>query len=98
MDFKYKCFKCEREFDDEKKILSHLKFEHFIRNNAEEMKCLLKGNYCTDTFYQYTQLKLHIKKCKNISCSENKTESTSSVLNSSKDVAEIELNNDVRIS
>lgn len=94
MDLKYECFKCPREFSEEKTIISHLKFDHFIRNNTEEMKCLLKGNSCQDTFYQYNQLKLHIKKCKNIKSNDHKPDSICSVLN----LNTLELDNDVRIS
>lgn len=101
MDFKYKCFKCLREFSEEKLIISHLKFDHFIRNNTEEMKCLLKGNSCPDVFFQYNQLKTHIKKCKNIQSYDHKTHSIDtdcSVSNLSEAMDKIEINNDVRIS
>lgn len=63
MDFKYKCFKCGAEFNEEKYIISHLKVIHFIKDNSEPIKCSVGGNYCPMVFYKFSQLKQHMKKC-----------------------------------
>lgn len=63
MDYKYKCFKCRKEFDDIKFIISHLKLTHFIRNFTEVMKCSVTGNQCTQEFYKFSELKSHMIDC-----------------------------------
>lgn len=59
----YKCFLCTKEFKDEKTIFAHIKFNHFIRDNTIEMKCLVTGNSCTNSYSSYASLKSHLKRC-----------------------------------
>lgn len=61
MDFR--CFLCPKKFIAEKTIISHLKFDHFVKDNTIEMKCLVKGDLCSARFYTYSSLKSHLKKC-----------------------------------
>lgn len=63
MECVYKCYLCSKEFKDESIIVSHIKFNHFIKENTVEMKCLVKGNSCADGFYTFASLKSHLKKC-----------------------------------
>lgn len=71
MDYIFKCFLCQKEFGCEKVIISHLKFEHFLKDNTSEMKCVIKGRSCAEVFFTYSSLKLHLKKCvKNINQSD----------------------------
>lgn len=63
MECVYKCFLCTKEFNDEKIIVAHIKFNHFIKDNTIQMKCLVKGNSCTNGFYSFATLKSHLKQC-----------------------------------
>lgn len=63
MECVYKCYLCSKEFEEEKIIVSHIKFNHFIKENTVEMKCLVKGNSCHNGFYTFASLKSHLKKC-----------------------------------
>lgn len=63
MECVYKCYLCSKEFKEEKIIVSHIKFNHFIKENTVEMKCLVKGNSCHNGFYTFASLKSHLKKC-----------------------------------
>lgn len=60
MSNNYECFLCRCKFDNEKSAISHLKLNHFIRDNTVEIKCLLN---CDEVFYKFDQLKKHLKKC-----------------------------------
>lgn len=62
----FKCFKCGKEFEDIKYIISHLKLNHFIRNDTVPMKCLVKGNICSEEFFCFKKLKSHVKMCQPI--------------------------------
>lgn len=64
MDFIFKYFLCSEEFKTEKVIISHLKIDHFLRENTSEIKCVVKGKCCSDVFFTYSSLKLHLKKYK----------------------------------
>lgn len=59
----FECFKCGKTFDEFRFILSHLKLNHFIKNNTVPMKCLVPGNFCTEEFYCFNRLKSHVKNC-----------------------------------
>lgn len=63
MECIFKCYLCSKEYKTEKLIISHLKLDHFIKNNTVEMKCLINGNSCENGFYKFDQLKNHMKKC-----------------------------------
>lgn len=63
MDYIFQCFLCPKEFKNEKVIVSHLKIDHFLRENSSEIKCVIKGKCCSDVFFTYSSLKLHLKKC-----------------------------------
>ena len=67
---------CKKEFKDEKTIIAHLKFDHFIKNNAE-IKCLVKANSCSNKFHSFASLKSHLQKC-----SKKNTESQTLFFNS----------------
>lgn len=60
----FECFICGKEFADLKYIISHLKLNHFIKNDTVPMKCLVAGNICTEEFYRFNELKAHLKNCK----------------------------------
>ena len=90
MDFIFKCFLCEKEFKQEKIVISHLKLDHFVKENTIEIKCVVKGKSCSAGFYTYSSLKSHMKKClqnaiKIDVCNVNKQ--TEKELNFSKDVS-----------
>lgn len=57
------CFLCGKEFDNIKFIILHLKVNHFIKDETIPIKCLVAGNICTDEFYSFTKLKIHMKNC-----------------------------------
>lgn len=61
----FKCFKCLAVFDDTNLIITHLKYIHLLRDNVDELKCVVKGNNCVEIFYTYRKLKQHIKSCEN---------------------------------
>lgn len=63
MDTIFKCFACEKKFKDVKVTIDHLKFVHFIKDNTTEMRCVIDGNSCSDTFYRFDLLKKHLKIC-----------------------------------
>lgn len=67
----FMCFKCGKEFSEIKFVVSHLKLNHFIKNNTVPMKCLVTGNICTQEFFCFDKLKAHVKKCKRNSSSIN---------------------------
>lgn len=60
----FECFKCGKQFDDIKYIISHLKLNHFIKNNTIPMKCLVAGIICKEEFYCFKKLKSHVKNCR----------------------------------
>lgn len=74
MDYNLKCFLCSKEFNNEKIIISHLKLDHFLRENTSKIKCVVKGRFCTDVFYTYSSLKSHLKKCKQSATQNEKNE------------------------
>lgn len=62
----YKCFECRKEFSTEKSIISHMKTDHFHKNNAQQMKCIInhkENNACGKTFLTFGGLRKHIKIC-----------------------------------
>lgn len=67
----FECFKCGKEFNDIKYIFSHLKLNHYIKNDTEPMKCFVAGNICTEEFYCFNKLKSHVKNCKTVLLSNN---------------------------
>lgn len=68
MDFK--CFKCEKKFNDGQQALSHLRKDHKIKENTEKMRCL-RNNNCTKTYLTYSGLRIHIQSCVKIINNEN---------------------------
>lgn len=60
----FECFKCGKAFDEIKFVISHLKLNHFIKNDTIAMKCLVAGNVCEKEFYCFNKLKNHMKECK----------------------------------
>lgn len=62
MNTNYACFLCESKFNNEKFAISHLKLNHFIRDNTIEIKCLLN---CNEVFLKFDKLRKHLKKCAN---------------------------------
>lgn len=69
MDFE--CFECGKEFDHVKFVISHLKLNHFIKNDTVAMKCLVARNSCMEEFYCFKKLKAHVKNCRFTSLSNN---------------------------
>lgn len=63
MEHVYICFLCTKEFKDAKTVFAHFKFNHFIKDNTVEMKCIVKGSECTNVFNCFASLKSHLKKC-----------------------------------
>lgn len=62
----YKCYLCQELFEEIKSILSHLKREHKIVENSEQIKCLVNfGNayHCKRTYHTFSGLKTHMKTC-----------------------------------
>lgn len=45
-------------------MISHLKLNHFIKNDTIPMKCLVKGNICREEFFCFNKLKAHVKNCR----------------------------------
>lgn len=62
----YKCFKCEKEFSNEKSIISHLKIEHFCKDNTEPIRCVInykQRKVCQHSFLTFGGLRKHLKTC-----------------------------------
>lgn len=68
----FECFVCGKEFHEIKFIISHLKLNHFFKNDTEPMKCLVAGNTCTEEFYCLKKLKSHVKSCQSTFLTNNK--------------------------
>lgn len=62
----YKCYDCEKQFSTEKTIISHMKSEHFYKDNAQKIKCLTnrtESNACRKLFLTFASLRKHMKIC-----------------------------------
>lgn len=59
----FECYVCGKLFEHIKFIISHLKLNHFIKNDTTSMKCLVQGNLCTKEFYCFKKLKNHVNNC-----------------------------------
>lgn len=53
------CYKCNKNFDSSRDAISHLKKDHFIIDNCEPIKCVVK--YCTKTVNTFRGLSNHLK-------------------------------------
>lgn len=60
MDFK--CFVCKDLFPTQKVIITHLKKDHFVKENEDPIYCL-KNNKCKQYFLNFRHLKDHLKIC-----------------------------------
>lgn len=61
MDFK--CFICQKCFSTFEKTLSHLKKVHQIRNNSQDLKCIVNNDCCYTTVRTFRGLKKHSANC-----------------------------------
>lgn len=62
----YKCYLCRALFDETKLILTHLRKEHKIVENSDQIKCLVNfgnSNHCKRTYHTFSGLKTHMKTC-----------------------------------
>lgn len=62
----YKCFEWEKEFTNEKSIISHLKIKHFCKDNTEPIQCVINYEHrsaCCHTVLTFNGLRKHIKTC-----------------------------------
>lgn len=62
----FKCYKCGKEFSEEKTIISHLKTQHFCKDNTEPLKCVINythGIACVHAFLTFNGLRKHLKSC-----------------------------------
>lgn len=62
---KLKCFKCDNTFSNLDVIIKHLKYVHFLKDNACALKCLVhkKVGVCEQTFKTFAALKKHVVSC-----------------------------------
>lgn len=54
----YSCFKCDETFVSSKEAISHLKRTHFLIDNFEPIKCIVKR--CDKTFNTFRGLSSHL--------------------------------------
>lgn len=55
------CFKCEKKCSDLSEAFKHLKIIHLIRENVDDIFCLVPG--CKKSYRTFKGLKVHINKC-----------------------------------
>lgn len=62
---KYKCYLCNKKFNEIKLIFCHLRSVHTIKEKITQIKCV--NNFiafkCTKTFLTYAALRSHLEKC-----------------------------------
>lgn len=57
MDFY--CFRCNKEFASSREAIVHLKKIHFLIDNTDPIKCVVKN--CTKTYNTFKGLAAHVK-------------------------------------
>lgn len=58
----FKCFECSELFSEEVEAISHLKKEHFVKDNKDPIYCL-KNNDCKKYYQTFSNLRRHMKSC-----------------------------------
>lgn len=56
MDFV--CFKCNKTFDSDKETIKHLRRTHFLIDNIEPIRCVVK--HCDKTYNTFKGLSNHL--------------------------------------
>lgn len=59
----YKCYKCDKIFDEIRTTIKHLKEYHRLRKDKEKIKCLVKNGNCAKSFMNFDSLRQHMKVC-----------------------------------
>lgn len=59
---RFKCYICEKLFENAIDIIRHMKQSHGIKEGADEIQCLV-NNHCKKTYITVKGLKQHMKKC-----------------------------------
>lgn len=61
---KFKCFNCDKEFDESIDIVKHLKQFHKFKDHSKNFKCFVnKTDQCKNTFLTFNGLQKHVRKC-----------------------------------
>lgn len=75
MDFK--CNYCTEKFTSISETIKHLKIEHNIAQNNEQIGCIVnfrEANYCKKSYLTFSGLRAHAKTCVIIKCKQDQTE------------------------
>lgn len=64
----FKCFVCSKQLYDETTAINHLRIVHFLKDGKNVFKCIVNsGANCTKEFSTFQGLRLHVRKCVNVS-------------------------------
>lgn len=63
----YRCFKCESKFKNSKTVITHLKYDHGLKDHSEQLKCVVNGKQCDSVFLTFKGLTNHLKTCEPVS-------------------------------
>lgn len=62
----YVCYECHMPFSELSDTIKHLKVQHYIKENASILKCLVNynnRNECKKGFHTFNALRKHVKSC-----------------------------------
>lgn len=75
---KFSCFVCNKSFEIKDEAVSHLKSVHRLKDNAQPIKCVVKG--CAKSYLSFKALKQHVNQCeKKIPICESQNESVTNI-------------------
>lgn len=61
MDFK--CKRCNTKFSETKKIIAHLKSVYGLKDNKENIECIVDNEKCKKSYHTFDSLSRHAKIC-----------------------------------